>query len=65
MSKLLLTRLELGAITDGDDIPVSEEGVIFFEGIHDSPEIIYIKAPDAAKIAARIVELWNAALSRC
>lgn len=61
MSTLLYTRLELGEITDGDGNPFFDEAIVFFEGLHDSPEI-RINAPDAARLAARIVELWNAAL---
>jgi hypothetical protein len=61
MSDLLSMRLELGEVTDGDDNPLYDEAVIHFAGLHDSPEI-NINAPNALRIASRIVELWNAVL---
>lgn len=62
MSDIMNRRLELGEVTDGAGRPSHCDAVIFFANMYDSPEIT-INAPDAPMVAARIVELWNAALA--
>lgn len=61
MSEILSMRMELGQVTDGEGNPFADEAIIFFGRAWGSPEIC-ISTPDAAKVAARIVELWNAAI---
>jgi hypothetical protein len=56
-------HLEMGEITFADGKPVTDEAVLYFSALFDSPEI-RINAPRAGEIGARIVKLWNdAALS--
>lgn len=62
MSDIMNRRLELGEVTDGAGKPSHCDAVIFFANMYDSPEIT-INAPDAPLVAARIVDLWNAALA--
>lgn len=53
-------HLEMGEITFAGGEPVTDEAVLYFPALFDSPEI-RISAPRAGEIGARIVELWNAA----
>lgn len=53
-------HLDMGEITFAGGEPVTDEAILYFPALFDSPEI-RINAPRAAEIGARIVELWNAA----
>lgn len=57
---LLGCKLEVGEVTDGHGNASPHDAVIFFKGLHDSPEIT-VNAPNARAVAQRIVQLWNGA----
>jgi len=62
MSELLQMHMDMMELTFGDREPVTDEAVLYFPDLFDSPEI-RINAPRAGEVGARIVELWNASIS--
>jgi hypothetical protein len=60
MSELLRMHLDMMEVTFSNGEPVTDEAILYFPALFDSPEI-RVNAPRAGLIGARIVDLWNAA----